>query len=202
MASRDGFHSRLVAWLKILLPLVALALLSTLFLLSRSRDQAAGGLTFAQLDLQERAREELITAPRFSGATRNGHLISFVAKTAKPDPEDGHIAHADTLSATIDLTGGAHIAFEAGTAVMNTLEEFADLSGGVTINSSTGYQMQSDTLHTSMAEIAAETFGPVTGTGPPGRIDAGKLLLTSDPVTGDVQILFTNGVKLLYHPQN
>ena len=200
MVSRDGFHSRLVAWLKILLPLVALALLSTLFLLSQGRNQASDGLTFAQLDLQERAREEVITKPRFSGASANGHLISFVAEAAKPDPEANHLAYAQTLSATINLTSGTKITFAAGAAEMNTMEEVADLSDGVTIISSTGYNVQSDTLRTLMADVGAETFGPVTGIGPPGRIDAGKLLLTSDPTTGEVQLLFTNGVKLLYHP--
>ena len=42
MAARDGFYSIFVAWMKILLPLAALVLLSTLFLLSRSGTRPPG----------------------------------------------------------------------------------------------------------------------------------------------------------------
>ena len=35
---RDNLHSHVMAWLKVLLPMAALALLSTLFLLSRRTD--------------------------------------------------------------------------------------------------------------------------------------------------------------------
>ena len=38
MAARDNVHSRVVFWLKIILPLLALAILSTLFLFSRRID--------------------------------------------------------------------------------------------------------------------------------------------------------------------
>ena len=38
MAIPDNLHSRMVFWLKILLPILALAILSTLFLFSRRID--------------------------------------------------------------------------------------------------------------------------------------------------------------------
>lgn len=200
MAAHDGFYSRLVAWLKILLPVAALALLSTLFLLSRGRDHS-GELPFSQIDLQERAKEEVISAPRFSGATPQGDLITFTAETARPDPDIDNVAHARNPSAEIDLTSGTHISFQAGSGVLDTGKEEAELMGGVVITSSTGYTIRSENLKTRISAIGAETDGPVTAEGPPGTIEAGKMLLTSDPETDQVQLLFTNGVKLVYQPQ-
>jgi len=199
MATRDGFHSRLVAWLKILLPLAALALLSTLFLLSRGQDHS-GVLPFSQIGLQERAREEIIAAPRFSGATTRGDLISFVAETARPDPDLDNVAHASNLDAKIDLTSGTHISFQSANARLDSQNEEAELMGGVVITSSTGYSLHSDNLKTKMSEIGAETAGPVYGEGPAGTVEAGKMLLTTDPGSNEVQLLFTNGVKLVYQP--
>ncbi|SEP92821.1 LPS export ABC transporter periplasmic protein LptC [Thalassovita taeanensis] len=196
---RDRFHSRIVAWLKIILPLAALVLLSTLFLLSRSRDPSTT-IPFSQIDLQERARDEIVTEPQFSGATANGDLISFTAASARPDPTDNNKALAQTLSAKIDLTSGTRITFTAESARLDTKREMAELTGGVIISSSTGYVVRTDTLITSMSEIGAETMGTITGEGPVGTLSAGKMLLTSNRDTNEAQLLFTNRVKLVYQP--
>lgn len=201
MAARDGFYSIFVAWMKILLPLAALVLLSTLFLLSRSRDTATG-LPFTMTDLQERARDELISEPRFAGASTSGDLIAFEAETAQPDADAAHLAHATTLNAQIDLTSGTVVTFSSGSGLLNTRDQLAELSGNVVITSSTGYTIRTDHLTTQMAGVGAETKGPVSGEGPAGRIDAGKMLLSENPETGDVHLLFTNGVKLVYQPQD
>lgn len=201
MAPRDGYYSVFVGWMKILLPLLSIVLLSTLFLLSRGQENSSE-LPFVMRDLQERAQQEVISAPRFAGATKAGDLISFVAETAKPDTDAAHLAHAETLAATIDLTSGTRVTFTAGTALLNTRDQVATLSGDVVVTSSTGYTVRSSDLRTEMARIGAETSGPVTGDGPPGHVEAGKMLLTEDVETGDIHLLFTNGVKLVYQPQN
>ena len=201
MANRDQFYSRMVAWLKILLPLAALALLSTLFLISRGRDHT-GTLPFSQVDLRERVNEQAISAPQFSGATANGDLISFTAETARPDSVVANLAHVSKLRAKIELTSTVLITFRAEQALLNTQHEEAELTDGVVIESSTGYIVRSDDLRTKLARIDAETTGPVRAIGPPGEIQAGLMRLTADPETHEVQLLFTNGVKLLYQPQN
>ena len=50
-------YSRMIVWLKVLLPLMALALLSTLFLLSRNVDPLAS-IPFAQAEIDERLKEK------------------------------------------------------------------------------------------------------------------------------------------------
>lgn len=68
MAGTDG-HSRLVGWLKVALPLFALAILSSLFLVARGIDPD-GALTLSEADLADRLREPRITAPAYAGPRR------------------------------------------------------------------------------------------------------------------------------------
>ena len=201
MPLRDTQRSRIVAWLKILLPLAALALLSTLFLLSRTVDPTQS-IPLSRSDLEDRARDQQITAPSFAGATRERNLVSFTADTAKLDPDNSGRVIADRLSAQIDLTGGAQITFASRHGTVDDEAGLAMLDGDVVVTSSTGYRVETDTLTSRMRDIAAETAGTVTAEGPPGRFSAGKMALSSDDQTGDVHLLFTNGVKLIYDPRN
>ena len=201
MSWRESLYSRLVSWLKIIFPLAALAILSTLFLLSLERESATT-LPYSRVDLQERMKEGTVNKPHFSGATTGGDLITFTAETAKPDPKDDTKAVASHLYARIDLTSGTQITFASDAALLDTTADTAQLTGGVNVVSSTGYDLRTEELLTSMREIKAETTGPVTGTGPAGSINAGRMKLTSDATTGDVHLLFTNRVKLVYQPQN
>lgn len=199
MPWRDNLHSRLVAWLKILLPLAALALLSTLFLLSRNIDPTTT-IPFAEIDLEERARDEQITAPEFAGATEDGDLITFHADTAKPDPEVASRAMAENLRARILLGSGTVITFTAQSGTIDQRADRAELTGDVIIDSTTGYTVRSDKLISGMREIHAESPGPIEGEGPPGQFSAGRMLLTRAEGEAGAQLLFTNGVKLVYDP--
>lgn len=191
----------MMAWLRIVLPLLALGILSTLFLLSRSVDPSKT-IPFVADEIENRVIDQQVTGPVFSGATANGDLISFVAATAKPDSAQGERLLAQDLAAHIDFPSGSHMDFAANEGVVNDRQQQAQLIGNTVITSSAGYRIVTDKLTTAMDRIEAETAGPVTGTGPPGRIDAGKMQIESDPDTGNAHLLFTNGVKLVYDPAN
>jgi lipopolysaccharide export system protein LptC len=60
-AAIDGY-SRLVAWLKIILPLIALGILATLFLVSRTIDPSQT-IPYADVDVQDLARNQRVGAP-------------------------------------------------------------------------------------------------------------------------------------------
>lgn len=190
----------MVAWLKILLPLAALGLLSTLFLLSKNIDPTTT-IPFTTIDLRERAATEAVTAPEFAGATEDGDLIAFRAVSARPDPESNSRMFAETLDARIDLASGAVITFRADGGTVDDAADRAELTGDVVVESSTGYTVTTERLISGMRHVHAETPGPIAGTGPPGDFTAGRMLITPKAgADGDVQMLFTEGVKLLYDP--
>ena len=124
----------MVAWLKVLLPLAALALLSTLFLFSRNIDPTTT-IPFTTIDLRERARDERVNAPEFAGASEEGHLISFHAASVRPDPADKGRGIAENIEARIELTSGTVIGFSATRGSLDEASDRAELTGDVVVTS-------------------------------------------------------------------
>ncbi len=201
MPARHDTRSRIVNWLKILLPLTALGLLSTLFLVSRTIDTSQS-IPLGRADLETRTGNQQITSPRFSGVTDEGHALSFVAQNARLHPDQTERVLANVLTARIDMINGGEIVITSRNGDVNDASGLAVLTGNVVLTSTTGYRIATEHLETQMRELGAETAGDVTGDGPPGKLDAGKMLMTTDTQSGDVHLLFTNGVKLIYDPVN
>ena len=203
MANHGITYSRLVAFLKVVLPLSALALLSTLFLISSKIGRSSSNaIPFAKVDLEQRAREQQITAPFFSGKTSAGHLVSFTAETARPDPEDPLRSQADKMDATIDLTDGSQLEFTSEQALIDNRTFIATLMGDVVIQSSSGYTLRTEELNASMRELGAESPGTIVGNGPAGQFEAGKMEISPTENPNKVTLHFTKGVKLIYTPMD
>ena len=197
MALSESSRTRLISWLKIVLPLAAMAILSTLFLISRSIDPLAE-IPYSTVDLRDSARSERVTKPSFAGATEEGDMIAFTAESALP--RDGNRLDANNLAAEIDFAGGGSVAVRAETGQIDQPADTATLRGGVEITSSTGYRVETEALAIGMRQTRAETEGEIRAEGPPGTFTAGRMRLSTDPETGKVYMVFTAGVKLIYDP--
>ncbi|MGJ8617056.1 MAG: hypothetical protein ACSHWS_09445 [Sulfitobacter sp.] len=193
-------YSRWVSWLKVLLPLTALALLSTLFLLSRAIDPETV-IPFADKEIQDRMRDQQVTGPFFSGTTADGDLISFSAETLKTP--DGHTGSNQAKDVTVELSilGGAKVTVVADMSEFDIVNDLAELTGGVVITTSTQYRIISDKLSSQLSALSLQSPGPVEATGPPGSLTAGSMMITSTAEGKPAQLIFTNGVKLIYTPK-
>lgn len=200
MARAQNTYSRIVAWMKIILPLAALGLLSTLFLISRTVDPTQS-LPIAQIDLEQRAQDLGATNPRFSGVTGQGDEIRFAAETARPDRDRPETLIADDVTAQLRLSPGPVIDITSANAEMQQGEMTASLLGRVHIVTSTGYVIDTEQLDTRLDEIFAETPGRVEATGPLGNVTAGRMLLHNNIESDTPELLFTGGVKLIYRPR-
>lgn len=192
------FRSRMVALLKVLLPLAALAILSTLFLLSRSVDPTAT-IPFAERDMAERLSGQQITAPFYSGSTTKGDEVIVSASVARPGG-NGEPAQATDLRARINMIDGTRLTMESDTGSIGSDTDIATFSGNVRVTSSAGYVVTTDHLNTDLKGMTGNTPGPVKGTGPLGSFDAGRMQMRSDAEGGPVHLHFNNGVKLVYQP--
>lgn len=197
MVLGDGIYSRVIAWLKILLPLAALALLSTLFLLSDKRD-GLEDVPFADELKQGETANEGVSGPQYSGVTENGDVLTMTARRARP-LGDGDVA-ADGLTAHLALKDGSSIDLTSPNGLMKEGEKRVYLDGGVTITTSQGYTLVTEAMSSALDSVSASSDGPVAGDGPLGTLQAGKMDIGPANDTGDVQILFTAGVKLIYQP--
>lgn len=198
----DNSHSRVVAWLKILLPLMALGILSTMFLISRTVDPSTT-IPFSEVDPAELARDQRISRPNFSGVTKDGSSIALSAGSARPDATDPSVVVADDLKAVIETAGGTSIDIIARSGNINTRDQTASLAGGVRLVTSTGYDIGTDHIQTRLDLTEISTDGKLVATGPFGQIEAGSMLLThrEDATASDGYVLvFKNGVRLVYEP--
>jgi lipopolysaccharide export system protein LptC len=198
MAEVTDGYSRLVAWLKIILPLLALAILSTLFLVSRTIDPSQT-IPYADVDVDELARTQRIGAPAYTGMTEDGSAISFEAESVRPQDGPGKRVTALRPRARIALPNGRTIELHAREGYVDQEARIAALDGAVELETSDGYHIVTDTAETRLDATSMETKGPVSGTGPMGELTAGRAVLTRG-TDGEFVLRFENGVNLLYRP--
>ncbi len=199
MLRYDNFHSTAVAWLKVLLPLIALGILSTLFLVARNVDPD-NAIPFAEVDLGERAREPRLTSPTWAGTTDDGAALTITAAEARPGTEDAG-ASAVTVHAELATPDGGTAKIDAAAAALDPGGAQLTLSGGVTILTSTGYRIETPALRAQLDRTGIESLGAVAATGPLGKIDAGGMRITAAAATpGKYLLVFDKGVHLIYDP--
>ncbi|KIC20612.1 LPS export ABC transporter periplasmic protein LptC [Leisingera sp. ANG-Vp] len=192
-------YSRAVAYLKVLLPLAALVLMSTLFLISRGVNTDAV-IPFAQKEIEDRMKGQQVTAPFFSGTTAQGDEIMVTAALARPGGE-GTPAVASNLSAEFNLAQGGRITLASKTGSIHPGRNMAQFTGSVTITSADGLLVETEELNTALSGLEAQSPGPVRATGPIGELTAGNMRIGVKTEGGPVHMLFKDGVKLLYDPQ-
>ncbi len=196
----DNAYSRAIAIVKVVLPLVALGILSTLFLLSRG--QLGEPLPWSDAELGELAREERLGNPTYAALTEDGSELRLKAARLVPDPGEDGVAHGETLSARLLRPDGITLDLSAPEGMLDRNRHVAELTGGVQLGSSNGYvaTMPGARLRTNLTHL--ESLGPVAAEGPVGTLSAGKLTVTSEPGgrKGTVA-LFSGGVHLIYRPQ-
>ncbi len=192
-------HTRVVGWLKVTLPLMALAILATLFLLADRIDPEAA-LPYAEVDVEDLAREPRMTAPTYAGTTSDGGALTLSADEARPSA-DGAPARAQALRLQLDTPDGAATNLTAADAVLDNVEREIVLSGGVVITTSTGYRVETAEMTAKLDRSGLQSQTPVTAKGPAGDLSAGGMTLGQDNRTpGGYLLVFNGGVRLVYLP--
>ncbi|WP_374429238.1 LPS export ABC transporter periplasmic protein LptC [Tabrizicola sp.] len=198
MAQADR-HTRVVGWLKVALPLMALAILSTLFLVARRVDPEAA-LPYAEVDVEDLAREPRMTAPTYAGTTEDGASVTLSADEARP-AADGAPAKAAALRLDLATPDGGRTELVAAQAQMDDTAQQLVLSGGVTVTTSTGYRLETAEVAAKLDRTGLESRSPVMATGPAGEISADGMVLRQDNRTpGSYVLVFKGGVRLIYQP--
>ena len=199
-AAYDGW-SRLVSWLKVLLPLLALALLSTLFLIS-NRINPEDAIPYAQVDVAERLREPRMTAPTYAGTTRDGAAIEVTAAETRPAAADSTQGQtAKDVAARLSTPDGAITDLVADAAVMAMDEREVTLTGNVELFHSTGYTVTTQEMTARLDETRIRSAVPVRAIGPAGQITADSMELAPKGAdTPEYLLVFKGSVKLVYQP--
>lgn len=190
-------HTRLVLVLRVALPLIALGILSTLFMFSE-RIEPGENIPFAQADVQERVRNQRISQPLFKGVTQSGDELSFTAEQIVTTREGNR---AENLSARLQFREGGSMVVIADEGELVLARDHAELSGNVLVQSTTGYRLNSERVTARMSSVDLVFPGEVWGNGPAGTLNAQALRISEGENGGGIVMLFTGGVKLVYDPK-
>lgn len=189
-------RTRVVRWLRVLLPLAALAILSTLFLFSRKGGEESQ-IPYAEVDARQMAQEPRVIAPEYAGVTDDGAELSLGARQAAPSDGGGAAQElrldwrrADGLSA--DLT-----APEAGVA-----DGSIGLRGGVRMTTSSGWRMDAPSIDAATDRSRIIAREGVEAKAPFGDIRADRMDLApmGEDGTGEAVLNFSGSVRLIYQP--
>ncbi|QJF49790.1 hypothetical protein [Roseobacter ponti] len=193
-------YSRTVAWLKVALPLMALALLSTLFLLSRAIDPTAS-IPFADPEVRDRLANQQLTGPYFSGTTANGDQISLIAETVTSPQDVVGETRALDVFVRMELASGTGVNVKADNASVDLQRDRSALAGNVVLTTTQGWQVRSQLLNARLTSLELLSPGTVFALTPGGELTAGKMRMFSPGAGEAAQMVFTNGVKLVYQPK-
>ena len=196
--SFDDGYSALVAWLKTLLPIVALGLLSTIFLFS-GRVDVTQSLPYTEHNIAEIVREQRITRPYFTGIASNGTEIALSAAYASPQIENAHILEITDLSVVLRSTSDRMVQVTAGRGALDSATQTAQISTNVHIAALPDFWVTTQALDMNLNQGVVSAKGGFQGVTSLGAITAGEmhLQMTAD----DQQIVFLNDVRLLYSPK-
>lgn len=176
----------------------ALALLSTLFLFARSPANQSQEIPIAQIE--KIAQEQKITAPQFSGVADDGSIIVIHAKDAKPEPGNATTVLVDSLTIEVDASDGTDLNITSGTSMIDSLAQTARLEGLSRVITSSGYTMETNGLSADLKTGEIVSDGQLAVQTPFGELTAGKVRILASADGIGQQMVFTNGVRLLYTP--
>lgn len=198
MRKRDKAYSRVVNLLKVVLPLLALALLSTVFLIARTLDPE-DALPWATVNIEELLADPRLTAPEFAGMTDAGDELLFVASKAWPGNGTG--AHAAEPVLRLISPEGEESRIEAQRARIDPTARELVLEGEVRLRSEADYALMTERLLTHLDRTRLSAPGPVELVAPGLQLQAGAMELTRQAGARDEVVVFNGGVRLLYQPQ-
>lgn len=198
MAS-DRLHSKLIVWLKVFLPLVALAILSSVVFFARGTEEERR-IPFVSVEGDEFERER-IERPEYLAVTADGDALRITAREVVPAPDATQVYIAESVTGRIETDEGRIIQATAPEGRLDMDGDLADLLGIVSVDTSDGFHVLTENLRARLDVTYIESGGAVRGEAPFGRIEAGGMRFAGDAGDGGV-LHFTGGVKVIYEPRN
>ena len=167
---RGDRYSRVVAFLKRLLPMIGVALLLLVAAWPRLVPLfETVKLTVSGIDLRG-ARELNMLNPRYAGTDRLNRPYVITAAVGHQLPNRSDLMSLEKPRAEMIVHGGATVVLTAATAMYQSQPQLLDLFGDVTLTHQNGSRFVTQRAHANLANDTAEGNVPVEGHGPSGDI--------------------------------
>lgn len=185
-------RTRIVRFLRVVLPLAALALLSVLFLLPGNRNPDPS-IPFAEGGPEELGRAPGIGAPEYTTVTPDGALVTLRALRASPDGDGG-----TARGLTLDWRSRDGLLMVVTAPQGELQKSLLRLEGGVRMALSSGWEVTGPLFEADMAADTMRADQSVEVIAPFGELQAGALLI--HPGEAGQVLELNQGVRLLYRP--
>ncbi|MEM7296586.1 MAG: LPS export ABC transporter periplasmic protein LptC [Pseudomonadota bacterium] len=199
MATRDRY-SRFVRGAKLTLPLVALALLSTVFLFA-GRIDPTQSLPYAELRVDEIVAQQRLSSPIFTAVTSAGDALRISAAQAKPHAEVQERFLAEDVLAVLSDQSGARTQVNARLGDYNPVQNTLHLNGNVVVETPGATRLRSQALVIALDTATMESPGMVSASAAFGDLIAGSFKSTAEASpNASRHWVFQNEVKVIYDP--
>ncbi len=199
MARGHGTYSRMVTWLKILLPLLALGVLGTVFLIN-SDEGFEVGFSFSPADLDTLESGSFLNRPQIDGVTDKGEPFHLVAEKITPVGGDQNLVLVTALSGRFTFNSGDWVKLEAPGARLDIAAQTLLLEKGGTLETSDGNFATVRRLEAWLSSGEMRGNG-IVANGPLGQISAEQFRIAA--AEGENRVLwFENRVKMVYTFEN
>ncbi len=199
MAKRHSSYSRMVSWLKILLPLIALGVLGTVFLFN-GKESFEPRFTFSRADIETLEKGSFIKSPQINGITQKGEPFHLLADEIRPLETDSALVVITNLDLEFRFNNDAWAKITTSSALMDVAAQTVWFENGGQLETSDGNMAEVETLHLLM--ISGELQGSgIVADGPLGRVSAENFRIESNGSENRV-LWFENNVRMLYDPKS
>jgi lipopolysaccharide export system protein LptC len=186
-------YSRWVALLKMILPVIGVALLCLVSVWPRLPvllESVRAG--FPAIDLRE-ARELRMVNPRYAGLDRYNRPYAVTAAVGRQVPDRNDVMALERPRGVMVVHGGASVEVTAATGIYQSQAQLLDLFEDVNLIHQDGTRFVTRRAHLNVSENTAEGHEPVEGHGPSGDITGEGFLILSKGET----IIFTGQSSLV-----
>lgn len=166
------FYSRIVRFLKFILPIVALVLVVIVVVwpyIQKESIQLTIGFATGTVDSTD---QPSMINPRYTGTDSEQQPFSVTADLARNLVLDTTQVELEMPKADITLEDGTWLVITAETGVYARTEEQLDLSGAVNMFHDQGYELLTDAVRIDLDARTAESITPVVGQGPIGELSS------------------------------
>ena len=199
-----GFQVSRVA--RLVLPLGALALLSTVFLFSENIDPQRA-VELSDINVEELTREPRVGTARIATVTSDETAMTITANSVRSatDPSERVpvLLTLDAPQGRLEFPAGRVASFRGDDGQIDEASDSMLLRGNVVLEISDGYTARMPVLRARLERLHVEGLDGIEAEGPAGELTADRLELSRAPGAESGYLLaFKGNVRLIYVPDN
>lgn len=195
-ARAGASYSRFVTAMRIVLPLVALAIVVLVIAWPQLGEKPKKfSLNASKVTVHDSGGQQMINA-HFTGTDSTGHPFTVTADKASQKKQLPNLIDMAFPKADMTMKSGAWVALSAKKGVYDRKTEKLDLTENVTVFHDSGYEFRTSAAIVDLTTSSAEGSAPVTGQGPGGNLSAAGFRILERGKT----LLFTGKSRMALFP--